>query len=155
ERQKGYWLASAGNSGLIVLIPTQKCSGCTEACYASNALRTFADFFTLALADNARVAGPNHTAVTMSALRSCFSAVAGAGGRTSMREHSDMGIFRSRTVALVVLVGALVPAVPAVADDGVGPGAYRPYYPGIWPGLYAGVNAGWGWSGDASGVIGG
>jgi outer membrane immunogenic protein len=72
-----------------------------------------------------------------------------------MREHSDMGIFRSRTVALAVLVGALVPAVPAVADDGVGPGAYRPYYPGIWQGLYAGVNAGWGWSGDASGVIGG
>ena len=66
-----------------------------------------------------------------------------------------MGIFRSRTVALVVLVGALVPAVHAVADDGIGPGAYRPYYPGIWQGLYAGVNAGWGWSGDASGVIGG
>jgi len=66
-----------------------------------------------------------------------------------------MGTFRSSVVALVVLTGALVPAVPAVADDGIGPGAYRPYSPGIWQGLYLGANAGWGWSGDASGVIGG
>jgi outer membrane immunogenic protein len=66
-----------------------------------------------------------------------------------------MGMLRSSVVALVVLVGALLPAVPAGADDGIGPGAYRPYYPGIWQGLYVGVNAGWGWSGDASGVIGG
>src|SRR5215467_270375 len=66
-----------------------------------------------------------------------------------------MGTFRSRVVALVVLVGASVPAIPAGADDGIGPGAYRPYAPGIWQGLYAGVNVGWGWSGDASGVIGG
>jgi outer membrane immunogenic protein len=67
-----------------------------------------------------------------------------------------MGIFRSSVVALSVLVGGLVPAVPAAADDGIGPGAYRPYYPGIWQGLYAGVNGGWGWSGDASGyVVGG
>src|SRR5690242_4528994 len=73
-----------------------------------------------------------------------------------MREHSDMGTFRGSAVALVVLVGTLVPAVPAGADDAIGgPDAYRPYYPGIWQGLYAGVNAGWGWSGDASGVIGG
>ena len=66
-----------------------------------------------------------------------------------------MGTFRSSIVALVVLVGSLVPAVPAAADDGIGPGVDRPYYPGIWQGLYAGVNAGWGWSGDASGVVGG
>jgi len=66
-----------------------------------------------------------------------------------------MGTFRSTIVALVVGVGAFVPAIPAVADDGIGPGVYRPYYPGIWQGLYAGGNVGWGWSGDASGVIGG
>jgi outer membrane immunogenic protein len=66
-----------------------------------------------------------------------------------------MGTFRSIAVALVVVVGALVPRVPAAADDGIGPGAYRPYYPGIWQGLYGGVNGGWGWSGDASGVVGG
>ena len=66
-----------------------------------------------------------------------------------------MGMLRSSVVALVVLVGALLPAVPAGADDGIGPGGYRPYYPGIWQGLYVGVNAGWGWSGDGSGVIGG
>lgn len=67
-----------------------------------------------------------------------------------------MGILRSSSVALGVLIGALVPAVPAAADDGIGPGAYRPYYPGIWQGLYVGVNGGWGWSGDASGyVVGG
>jgi outer membrane immunogenic protein len=66
-----------------------------------------------------------------------------------------MGTFRSRVVALVVLVGAFVPAIPAGADDGIGPGAYRPNYPGIWQGLYVGANAGWGWSGDASGFVGG
>jgi outer membrane immunogenic protein len=66
-----------------------------------------------------------------------------------------MGTFRGSAVALIVLVGALVRAVPAAADDGIGPGAYRPDYPGIWQGLYVGVNGGWGWSGDASGVVGG
>jgi len=66
-----------------------------------------------------------------------------------------MGTFRSSAVALVLLVGALGPAIPAAADDSIGPGAYRPYHPGIWQGLYVGVDGGWGWSGDASGVVGG
>ena len=52
-----------------------------------------------------------------------------------------MGTLRSSIVALAVFVGALAPAVPAGADDGIGPGGYRPYYPGIWQGLYVGVNA--------------
>ena len=66
-----------------------------------------------------------------------------------------MGTLRSSVVALAVLVGAFVATVPAAADEGNGPGAYRPYYPGIWQGLYGGVNVGWGGSGDASGVGGG
>src|SRR5262249_56526656 len=66
-----------------------------------------------------------------------------------------MGTLRSSVVALAVLVGAFVATVSAAADEGNGPGAYRPYYPGIWQGLYGGVNVGWGGSGDASGVGGG
>ena len=55
-----------------------------------------------------------------------------------------MGTFRSSVVALIVLVGALVPAVPAAADEGYGrPGVYQPYYPSIWQGLYGGIHLGW------------
>ena len=66
-----------------------------------------------------------------------------------------MGTLRSSVVALAVLVGAFIATVPAAAEEGNGPGAYRPYYPGIWQGLYGDVNLGWGCSGDASGVVGG
>jgi len=68
-----------------------------------------------------------------------------------------MRTFRSSVVALIALVGALVPAVPAAADEGFGPpGVYRPYYyPSIWQGLYGGVHLGYGWSGDAQGAVGG
>ena len=31
----------------------------------------------------------------------------------------------------------------------------KPYYPSIWQGFYGGVNLGYGWSGDAQGVVGG
>ena len=67
-----------------------------------------------------------------------------------------MGTFRTSVVALIGLVGVVVPAVPAAADQGIGPpGVYQPYYPSIWQGFYGGVNLGYGWSGDAQGVVGG
>jgi outer membrane immunogenic protein len=62
-----------------------------------------------------------------------------------------------RSIAVLAgLAGAVAMTAPAVADGGPGP-AYieQPYYPAIWQGTYAGVNLGWGWSGDASGVVGG
>src|SRR5262249_45024370 len=67
-----------------------------------------------------------------------------------------MGTFRGGIVALAVLTGAVALTVPAVADDGQGAGYFdQQYFPSIWQGLYGGVNLGWGWSGDASGVVGG
>jgi outer membrane immunogenic protein len=61
---------------------------------------------------------------------------------------------RSGIVALLVLFGAAVAAVPAVADGG--PLGFDPaYYPSIWRGAYAGLHAGYGWSGDANGFVGG
>jgi outer membrane immunogenic protein len=64
-----------------------------------------------------------------------------------------MGTLRSGIVALPVLFGAVVAAVPAVADGP--PGFDRAYYPSLWQGLYGGLHAGFGWSGDAEGAIGG
>jgi len=65
-----------------------------------------------------------------------------------------MGTLRSGIVALPVLFGAVVAAVPAVADGGP-PGFERAYYPSLWQGLYGGLHAGYGWSGDADGFVGG
>ena len=46
-------------------------------------------------------------------------------------------------IALVVMVGSAMAAVPASADGGyAAPGSDRPYYPSIWRGLYAGVHLG-------------
>jgi outer membrane immunogenic protein len=62
-----------------------------------------------------------------------------------------------RSIAVLAgLVGAVGMTAPAVADGGPGP-VYvdQQYYPAIWQGIYAGVNLGWGWSGDADGVVGG
>src|SRR5262245_1573484 len=61
-------------------------------------------------------------------------------------------------VALGSIAGVAMMAMPAAADGGRGPPPppyEQGYYPSIWQGLYAGVNAGVGWSGDASGAIGG
>jgi outer membrane immunogenic protein len=67
-----------------------------------------------------------------------------------------MGTFRNRIVAVTVLIAAVALAVPALADGGRASAyADQPYYPSIWQGLYGGVNLGWGWSGDADGVVGG
>ena len=66
-----------------------------------------------------------------------------------------MGTFRGGIVALVVLTGAAALTVPAVADDYRWPQFDQPYRPSLWQGLYAGAHLGWGWSGDASGVVGG
>jgi outer membrane immunogenic protein len=66
-----------------------------------------------------------------------------------------MGTFRGGFVALVVFAGAAALTVPAVADDYHWPGFDHPYRPSLWQGLYGGVHLGWGWSGDASGVVGG
>ena len=64
-----------------------------------------------------------------------------------------METFRRGIVALAVLTGALASTLPAVADGSRGP-VYEPaYFP--WQGFYGGVNVGWGWSGDASGAVGG
>ena len=58
-------------------------------------------------------------------------------------------------IALGLLAGVAV-ATPAAADGGGGPLVYeRGSYPSIWQGLYAGVHAGFGWSGDADGAVGG
>jgi len=62
-----------------------------------------------------------------------------------------------RSIAVLAgLAGGVGMMAPAVADDGPGP-AYvdQSYYPAIWQGIYAGVHLGWGWSGDASGGVGG
>src|SRR6516162_1935705 len=67
----------------------------------------------------------------------------------------DMGTFRGGIVALIVFTGAAALTVPAVADDYRWPGFDQPYRPFLWQGLYGGVHLGWGWSGDASGVVGG
>jgi len=58
-------------------------------------------------------------------------------------------------IALGLLAGVAV-ATPATADGGGAPVVYeRGYYPSIWQGLYGGVHAGFGWSGDADGGVGG
>ena len=68
-----------------------------------------------------------------------------------------MGTFCRGIAALAVLTGAAAMAAPVVADGGPGPAYFdQPYnYPPIWQGLYGGVHLGWGWSGDADGVVGG
>ena len=67
-----------------------------------------------------------------------------------------MGTFCRGIAALAVLTGAAAMASPAVADGGPGPAYFdQPYLPSIWQGLYGGVHLGWGWSGDADGVVGG
>ena len=67
-----------------------------------------------------------------------------------------MGTFGRGIAALAVLTGAAAMASPAVADGGPGPAYFdQPYLPSIWQGLYGGVHLGWGWSGDADGVVGG
>jgi opacity protein-like surface antigen len=65
-----------------------------------------------------------------------------------------MGSFRGVTAASFIAL--VVATVPAVGDDGRRPAAFdQPYYSAVWNGLYGGVNVGWGWSGDASGAVGG
>jgi len=67
-----------------------------------------------------------------------------------------MGTFCRGIAALAVLMGAAAMTAPAVADGSGGPAYFdQPYPPSIWQGLYGGVNFGWGWSGDADGVVGG
>jgi outer membrane immunogenic protein len=67
-----------------------------------------------------------------------------------------MAIFRGGMAAAVLFIGSVVVTLPAVGDDGRRPaGLDQSYYPSIWQGLYGGVHLGWGWSGDASGVVGG
>jgi outer membrane immunogenic protein len=62
---------------------------------------------------------------------------------------------RSASVAFFALFVAAVAAVPAFADDRA-PVGYQPaYYPSLWHGTYGGLHAGFGWSGDADGAIGG
>jgi outer membrane immunogenic protein len=59
-------------------------------------------------------------------------------------------------LVLGMFAGMALTAVPAAADGGRGPATYeRGYYPSIWRGAYAGVHAGFGWSGDADGAVGG
>ena len=65
-----------------------------------------------------------------------------------------MGSFRG--VIVGSFLALVVVTVPAVGDDGRRPAAFdQPYYSAVWNGLYGGVNVGWGWSGDASGAVGG
>jgi len=68
-----------------------------------------------------------------------------------------MGTLGRGIAALAVLAGVVAIRAPAVADGGPGPAYFdQPYnYPPIWQGLYGGVHLGWGWSGDADGVVGG
>ena len=67
-----------------------------------------------------------------------------------------MGTFCRGIAALAVLTGTAAMTAPAVADGSRGPAYFdQPYYPSIWQGFYGGVNLGWGWSGDADGVVGG
>lgn len=65
-----------------------------------------------------------------------------------------MGSFRG--VIAASFIALVIVTVPAVGDDDRRPAGFdQPYYPAIWQGLYGGVNVGWGWSGDASGGVGG
>src|SRR5215831_11539490 len=67
-----------------------------------------------------------------------------------------MRTFCRGIAALAVLTGAAAMMTPAVAQEGRGPTYFdQPYLPAIWQGIYAGVHLGWGWSGDASGGVGG
>src|SRR5215831_4013595 len=67
-----------------------------------------------------------------------------------------MGTFCRGIAALAVLTGTAAMTAPAVADGSRGSAYFdQPYYPSIWQGFYSGVNLGWGWSGDADGVVGG
>jgi outer membrane immunogenic protein len=66
-----------------------------------------------------------------------------------------MRVLRGGVFALAVFGGAVALTVPAVADDFGWPGFDQRYSPSAWRGLYGGVNLGWGWSGDADGVVGG
>jgi outer membrane immunogenic protein len=67
-----------------------------------------------------------------------------------------MRTFRGSAVAFAVLIGATAAAAPASADGSYGPaGVDQAYYPSLWQGLYGGLHAGFGWSGDADGAVGG
>jgi len=70
-------------------------------------------------------------------------------------EHLSMQALPRGLIALGLLAGVAV-ATPAAADGGGGPLVYeRGSYPSIWQGLYLGAHAGFGWSGDADGAVGG
>ena len=67
-----------------------------------------------------------------------------------------MFALRRGVLVLGISAGMALTAMPAAADGGRGPATYeRGYYPSIWRGVYAGVHAGFGWSGDADGAVGG
>jgi outer membrane immunogenic protein len=66
-----------------------------------------------------------------------------------------MSALRGGIVALAVVSGTVALTVSAVADDFRWPGYDQPYSPSPWRGLYGGAHLGWGWSGDADGVVGG
>lgn len=67
-----------------------------------------------------------------------------------------MQALRRAVIALWLVAGVALTAMPAFADGGHGPVNYDGgYLPSIWQGLYGGVHAGFGWSGDADGAVGG
>jgi outer membrane immunogenic protein len=67
-----------------------------------------------------------------------------------------METLRRGAVALAIVVGSAMAALPASADrGGPPPGADRANYPAIWQGLYAGLHLGQGESGPADGLVGG
>jgi opacity protein-like surface antigen len=67
-----------------------------------------------------------------------------------------MGMFCRSIAAIAVLTGVVTITIPAVAEDDRGPVYFdQLYLPVIWQGLYGGVHLGWGWSGDANGIVGG
>ena len=81
--------------------------------------------------------------------RDCLSGAGYEQERGTRTMGSFRGVIAASFIALVIVT------VPAVGDDGRPAGFDQPYYPAIWQGLYGGVNVGWGWSGDASGGVGG
>ena len=67
-----------------------------------------------------------------------------------------MEVLRKGVIALAVVAGSAMAAIPASANGGRAPERFdRPYYPSIWQGLYAGVHLGHGESGPADGFLGG
>jgi outer membrane immunogenic protein len=67
-----------------------------------------------------------------------------------------MEILRGGAVALAVMMGSAMAALPASADrGGPPPDVDRASYPAIWQGLYVGLHAGHGESGPADGFLGG